>query len=201
MRARLRAGRRGGRFGLELPNCSAPLVGPDAARIAVTVTSGDVRWCGDVTELRARERRVEGRTVTPLVVCPCEPLPADTLEAIERRVFARHGCATAGCHGGVSPQADLALAPGASYASLVSVPSLMDPPRLRVDPGDPEESVLWRKVAVRTLGFADVPGLGMPIGDPPVDVDELEAVRLWIAAGAPASGVVAEAQALLDCRQ
>jgi hypothetical protein len=68
-----------------------------------------------------------------------------------------------------------------------------------VAPGDPEESVLWRKAAARTTGFDGVPGLGMPIGDPPLDVNELEALRLWIAAGAPASGTIASAQALLDC--
>jgi hypothetical protein len=93
----------------------------------------------------------------------------------------------------------LSLAPGVAYSNLVGVASITDPPRLRVVPGDPEESVLWRKVAARTAGLDGVPGLGMPIGDPPLDVNELEALRLWIAAGAPASGTVMPAQTLLDC--
>jgi hypothetical protein len=200
VRARLRAGRGGGRFSLDLPDCTTPLLGPGTSSVAILVTSRDVRWCADVTVLEARGRRMSGRIDAPLATCPCEPLPADTLDAIEQRIFERHGCAVSGCHGGSDGQADLLLAPGLSYASLVAVPSIMDPPRLRVAPGDPEESVLWQKLAVRTLGLTGVPGLGMPIGDPPADVDELEAVRLWIAAGAPETGAVAAAQALLDCR-
>jgi hypothetical protein len=200
VRARLRTGRGGGRFSLDLPGCTAPLVGPEVTRVALQVTSGDVRWCGDVVELRARPRRVTGRSHAPLVTCSCAPLPAGTFEAIERRIFARHGCGVLGCHGGVLGQGDLSLAPGLAYAGLVAVPSSLDPTRLRVAPGDPGHSFLWQKLAVRTLGLADVPGLGMPMGNEPVDADELEAVRLWIAAGAPATGTVADAQALLDCR-
>jgi hypothetical protein len=184
---------------LDWPDCTTPLVGPDAVHVAILVVSGDVRWCADVADLRVRKRRIAGRTLAPLATCPCEPLPADTFESIERRIFARHGCAVPGCHGGTSGQADLSLALGLAYAALVSVPSTMDPTRLRVSPGDPEHSFLWQKLAARTLGLADVPGLGMPIGDPPVDADELEVVRLWIAAGAPETGAVAGAQALLAC--
>ena len=72
--------------------------------------------------------------------------------------------------------------------SLVSVPSTIDAAMLRVAPGDPEQSMLWRKLAARTLGQSGVPGTGMPIGDPAVGTNELEAVRQWILAGAPATG-------------
>jgi len=201
VRARLRAGRGGGRFALDLPDCAMPLVGPEATRVAILVTAGDVRWCADIVALRAGKRRITGATHASLATCPCEPLPADTFEAIERRIFARHGCGVLGCHGGVLGQADLSLAPGLAYANLVSVASTTDPTRVRVAPGDPEHSFLWQKVAVRTLGLDDIPGLGMPIGDPPLDVDELDALGLWIAAGAPATGTIAEAQALLACPQ
>jgi hypothetical protein len=201
VRAWLRTGRGGGRFALDLPDCTTPLVAPGAVHVAILVISGDVRWCADITELRTRERRITGRMHTPLATCPCEPLPADTFEAIERRIFARHGCGVLGCHGGVAGQADLSLAPGLAYANLVSVASTTDPTRLRVIPGDPEHSFLWQKLAVRTLGLDGVPGLGMPLGNEPVDAAELDALRLWIAAGAPATGTVAEAQALLGCPQ
>jgi hypothetical protein len=201
VRARLRAGRRGGRFALDLPACTTPLVGPEAAHVAILVVSGDVRWCAEITDLRVRGRRIAGRTRVSLPGCPCEPLPTDTFEAIAGRIFARHSCEVLGCHGGAAGQADLSLAPGRAYADLVSVPSTADPMRLRVAPGDAEHSLLWQKLAARTLGLGDVPGLGMPIGDPAVDADELEAVRLWIADGAPPTGTVAEAQALLDCSE
>ena len=197
VRARLRTGRHGGRFTLDLPDCTAPLVPPEATRVMVLVSSGDVRWCAEITSLERRKRQISGRTLTALATCPCEPLPTDTLDAIEQRIFARHSCL--GCHAGGSPEVGLSLAPGVAYSNLVGVASITDPPRLRVKPGDPEESVLWRKVAARTAGFDGVPGLGMPVGDPPLDQSELEAVRLWIAAGAPATGTVAPAQALLDC--
>jgi hypothetical protein len=199
VRARLVTRRRVSRFTLALPGCIAPLAGPGVSRIAIFVTSGDVRWCAEITEVAAGRRRLTGRARVPLPACPCESLPADTFAAIERRLFARHGCALQGCHGAAAPQADLRLAPGVAYGSLVGVPSQMDPARLRVAPGDPEGSFLWRKVAARTIGLTDVAGLGMPIGDPPFDAVELEALRLWIAAGAPETGLVPAAHVLLDC--
>ena len=184
---------------MELPDCNAPLVPPEATRVAVLVISGDLRWCADIAPHDARKRRVSGRATAALATCPCEPLPTDTLDAIEQRIFARHGCALLGCHAGGSPQAGLSLAAGVAYSNVVGVASITDPPRLRVAPGDPENSVLWRKVAARTAGLDGVPGLGMPIGDPPLDSNELEALRVWIAAGAPATGTITPAQALLDC--
>ena len=39
----------------------------------------------------------------------------------------------------------------------------------------------------------------MPIGDPTVGTAELEAIRQWILAGAPATGSVPEVQSLLAC--
>lgn len=199
VRARLVARAAAGRFTLALPRCIAPLVTPGVSRIGVLVTSGDARWCAEIADVAASRRRVTGRARGALPACPCEPLPPDTFAAIERRLFARHGCALEGCHGAAVSQADLRLAPGVAYASLVGVPSQMDPTRPRVAPGDPEGSFLWRKVAARTIGLTDVPGLGMPIGDPPFDAAELDALRLWIAAGAPETGIVPAAHALLDC--
>jgi hypothetical protein len=200
IRARLHTGRQGGRFALAVPVCSAPLVPVEATQVTMLVTSGDVRWCAAITPLQSRKRRVSGRATSALSTCPCEPLPADTFAALEQRLFARHGCGVLGCHGGASGQADLSLSPGLAYSNLVGVPSIMDPPRLRVAAGDPTESLLWRKLAARTLGLGGVPGVGMPVGDPPLDRNELEALRLWIAAGAPETGTVAQAQALLDCQ-
>jgi hypothetical protein len=79
------------------------------------------------------------------------------------------------------------------------VPSQADPETVRVAPGDPDRSMLWLKLAGRTLGIAGVPGTAMPIGEPAVDAHELDAIREWILAGAPATGTIERAQALLHC--
>lgn len=59
--------------------------------------------------------------------------------------------------------------------------------------------MLWRKIAARTLDLPGVPGSEMPLGDPAVGANELEAIRQWILAGAPKSETVPAADALLDC--
>jgi hypothetical protein len=68
----------------------------------------------------------------------------------------------------------------------------------RVEPGDQERSFLWRKLAAATIGLQGVPGTPMPSGGrPPISKDELDALRLWIRAGAPEFGVVSHTQTLL----
>jgi hypothetical protein len=131
--------------------------------------------------------------------CRCDELPSDTFEAIERRVFARHACTTLGCHGSTPAAAGLVLTGTDVYAHLVSVASATDGDILRVAPGDPDRSMLWLKLAARTIDLPNVPGSEMPIGDPAVGEAELEAIRQWILAGAPETGTVAAAQDLLAC--
>jgi hypothetical protein len=199
VRASLRIAGRGGRFTLR--TAGTPLVPPGASGVHVLVTLADFRSCAAVAgaEIRETARRLVAVASAPLESCPCPPLPADTFDAIERRVFARHTCTAFGCHGHAPGQAGLSLASGDAWAELVSVPSATDPAQPRVAPGDPEGSMLWRKIAVRTLGLGGVPNAGMPIGDPVVGVGELEAIRQWILAGAPPTGSVPAADVLLDC--
>ena len=70
--------------------------------------------------------------------------------------------------------------------------------RRLVEPGDEKASLLWLKLRAGTSGVDDVLGAPMPVGLPPVTPDELEAVRLWIRAGASDGGVVEGTSALLD---
>jgi hypothetical protein len=42
-------------------------------------------------------------------------------------------------------------------------------------------------------------GMPMPISGRGPDADEVEAIRRWIAAGAPRTGTIESAQALLSC--
>src|SRR5262249_30635498 len=89
------------------------------------------------------------------------------------------------------------LLPANAYADLVRVPSTIGG-MPRVQPGDEQQSFLWRKLAAKTRGLAGVPGTPMPSSVPAIPDDELEAIARWIRAGAPGSGTVPAAAALLD---
>jgi hypothetical protein len=130
---------------------------------------------------------------------PC-PTPSSTFEIIQRGVFEQHGCTRDYCHG-ASKQAGLDLRAGASYDSLLNE-SPDDQQYKLVEPGRPEDSLLWLLLAAKTLQRPNVPGEPMPIGTVPLSPDELEGVRLWISAGAPAQGVVGHVADLIQvCSQ
>ncbi|MCB9565068.1 MAG: DUF2214 family protein [Kofleriaceae bacterium] len=84
------------------------------------------------------------------------------------------------CHGDAAPQGGLVLA-GDPHRALVGVPSATWPDQLRVAPGDPDRSLLWRKLA----GTQGPHGQPMPLGQPP-DPTLAAQVATWIRAGAPA---------------
>jgi hypothetical protein len=68
----------------------------------------------------------------------------------------------------------------------------------RVAPGDPAGSLLWNVLAkgLGVPGADALPGIAMPIGGR-LTADDVDAVRLWIAAGAPPDGVVSGTDAFL----
>ncbi len=80
-----------------------------------------------------------------------------------------------GCHGGTS---GLFLEPGSSYGNLVNVTSFGYAPAKRVAPFDPNNSVLYRKLA--GTGF----GQRMPQGQPPLPPAQVDKVKNWILEGA-----------------
>ncbi len=88
-------------------------------------------------------------------------------------------CAIRGCHDPLGRAADLDLSAGNAYASIVNVPSVQDPNWIRVVPGDPIHSLLYRKVA------EDNPPVGsrMPLGGRLSD-EQILLIRLWIEQGA-----------------
>jgi cysteine-rich repeat protein len=120
---------------------------------------------------------------------------AGTWAAIVTRVFVRQRCA--GCHGSAHV-AGLDLRPDSAYASLVGVPALTVAGLARVAPGNPAGSLLWNVLAkgLGAPGADDLPGIAMPIGGR-LTPEDVEAVRLWIAAGAPELGVVPGTEAFL----
>ncbi len=120
-----------------------------------------------------------------------------TFQAIEETVFARHGCTEAVCHGDAAA-GGLQLSGGLAYENLFAVPSAGSS-LLRVEPGDRDRSYLYLKLAAKTRpGGTPVNGQAMPSGRPAIGEDELEALRLWIYAGAPETGVVIGTEPLLD---
>jgi hypothetical protein len=170
--------------------------------ITVTFTIGQARWCavfGGKFVKNGKGHVLAERTDAPQS-CPCAR-GNSTLAAIQEVIFERHGCTTNLCHGS-SVQGGLDLRPDAAYHALVDVPSTKRPDLKRIEPGEQALSFLWLKLAAKTLpdqyqlGSED--GAPMPQNLAPISSEELEALRLWIRAGAPETGVVLGTENLLD---
>jgi hypothetical protein len=124
---------------------------------------------------------------------------ASTYDAIQATVFEAKGCTASACHGD-QMQGGLDLRADASFDSLVRQPSTIEPSIERVYPGDQDLSLLYSKLAAGTEG-TDLGSLGqpMPSGGEPLSIDQLEAMRLWIRAGAPSDTIVKQTLELLGC--
>ncbi|MEM6994980.1 MAG: hypothetical protein AAF721_30990 [Myxococcota bacterium] len=112
-----------------------------------------------------------------------------TFEAV-LEIFDQSGCATAGCHGGATLGAELDLdGLDVAHAQLVDVECANaeadSAGLLRVSSGDADESFLMTKLSMTSID----PTLGLPMpptGDP-LSARDLNLVRRWIDAGAPAA--------------
>jgi len=122
--------------------------------------------------------------------------------ALVQEVFDRRGCTASTCHGSAEGAGGLDLRRESAYESLVNVDSSSgDLPR--VFPADEELSVLYLKVAAKTLG-TDLASLGisgsaMPSNADELTGDEVELIRAWIRGGAPRNGVVAGTPKTIEC--
>lgn len=116
----------------------------------------------------------------------------NTFDAIQSRVFDDAGCSNDACHG-ESTKGDLDLRSGASFASLVGADSSGSDLK-RVEAGSATGSYLFQKLAAATTPDEASPinGAPMPFGADPISEELLEALRLWIVAGAPESGSVGD---------
>jgi hypothetical protein len=124
-----------------------------------------------------------------------------TYAAIQETIFEGEGCASNACHGeSFESSGGLDLRMDASFASLVRVPSSISPDIERVFPGDQDRSLLFRKLHETTqeLGSAGL-GQAMPSGLPQLSDDQIEAVRVWMRAGAPEDTIVEGTLNLLGC--
>ncbi len=101
-----------------------------------------------------------------------------TFTFIQENVFTPN-CTFSGCHSGGSPAAGQNLTEGEAFDNIVGVPSTQVPELLRVDPGNPDDSYLVRKVE----GTASV-GERMPLGMAPLSAETIQTLREWISEGA-----------------
>jgi hypothetical protein len=112
-----------------------------------------------------------------------------SFDRIQSLVFDNYSCSNSACHAGGAAAGGLDLTAGVAYRNLYRVDasaSLTEPMKL-VYPGEQKFSFLYLKLDAATNG-APLPqggGSPMPVGGPPLSADHLEALRLWIRAGAP----------------
>jgi hypothetical protein len=117
---------------------------------------------------------------------PTDPLdggdpvdPSATFTRVQNEVFTPN-CTTAGCHEPIGHQAGQVLTAGNAYGNIVGVSSTEMPLLHRIEPGDPANSYLYRKIT-----GAGITGDRMPLGQAPLDEAKIRLVRDWIRRGAP----------------
>jgi mono/diheme cytochrome c family protein len=116
---------------------------------------------------------------------PPTPAPNDDFQQIQATIF---GPICSVCHQGTNAPRGLRLDEANSFAMLVNVASVEVPGLMRVNPGNPDASYLVQKIQ----GNAAV-GARMPANGPPyLSQTQIDLVRGWIAAGAPASTLPAD---------
>ena len=93
----------------------------------------------------------------------------------------QNNCAVSGCHGNGSSQFGLNMDLPNMYNNTVNVLAAQDSGRFRINPGNAEESFLYRKVDP-SLSQAGSP---MPLNRTPLNSSQLEVLRTWINEGAP----------------
>jgi hypothetical protein len=107
--------------------------------------------------------------------------PAATLSELQQEIFTP-SCAKGGCHDSATASEGLVLAAGSTFSQVVNVPSNQAPIRLRIEPGNPEDSYLMKKVR----GDSDTSGVKMPLDGPPfLSNAQIQRLASWIENGAP----------------
>jgi hypothetical protein len=107
------------------------------------------------------------------------PDPSATFTRVQNEVFTP-SCTTIACHDPLGQQSQMILTAGRAYANTVNVPSVEMPQLRRVEPGDPANSYLYRKIV-----GSGITGDRMPLTAPPLSEQNIALVRDWIRRGAP----------------
>ncbi len=105
--------------------------------------------------------------------------PTATFTRVQNEIFTPT-CAQLGCHDRLGRQEDQQLQAGVAYAQVVNHTSVEMPQLLRVAPGDPANSYLYRKIT-----GAGITGDRMPQGGPYLSDAKIKLIRDWIRRGAP----------------
>jgi len=116
-----------------------------------------------------------------------------TFEAIQATVFEQAGCANSLCHSETAKAGGLDLTAEHAWTNLVDVQATGSSLRL-VNPKQPSESYLYQKLSAKVFpGSYSISGSPMPSGGTAISAGQLDAIRLWIEAGAPREGSVGDA--------
>ena len=105
--------------------------------------------------------------------------PKVTLAQLSNEIFTPR-CAVSFCHSGGSPASGMSLAADRIAAQILNVDSVENSALKRVEPGNPDDSYLLRKVQGRNITGGQMPADGTALS-----AEEIEKIRQWIAAGAP----------------
>lgn len=122
-----------------------------------------------------------------------------TFDLIQKAIFDNHECSNSVCHGEAAA-GGLDLRAGVAYDNLIDVESQTVPGMRRVMAGQKDRSLLWVNLAAKTMPDEwHAPLRAMPLDPiPALSFDEVDALRLWIEAGAPRDGAVRGTDELLD---
>jgi hypothetical protein len=136
---------------------------------------------GQVTLTAEAEDEAGNVGVSPDVVVTVQNAAAVTLTQIQNQIFTPI-CSV--CHTGPTSNvlpSGMNLTAGNSFASIVGVPSLQVPTFDRIEPGNPDDSYLIRKLE----GGPGIMLSRMPQGGPFLNQATIDMVRQWTADGAP----------------
>jgi len=135
---------------------------------------------------------------------PSQPAPVDGAASFAQiqTTILTPSCATSGCHAGSAPQANLSLSADVAYDNLINAlptnANAKNDGLRRIIAGKPDSSLLYHKLVFPPGHHAHDYGNPMPVGTAGLSIGQLEFVRQWIAAGAPKTGVVADASLLAN---
>lgn len=102
-----------------------------------------------------------------------------TFTRVQNEIFTPT-CASIGCHDPLGQQSGQVLSAGRAYASIVNVRSVENPNLDRIEPLDPANSYLYRKIT-----GSGITGDRMPQNKPPLSDAQIKLIRDWIRRGAP----------------
>lgn len=125
-------------------------------------------------------------TATPTSTPTATPTPGTgaTLQRVQDLIFTPR-CAVAFCHDATTHSNDLVLEEGRAFENLVGIvpfdPEARDAGLLRVEPGNPDDSLIVLKLEGPPPAF----GSRMPLLGEPLTAEEIQLVRDWITSLGP----------------